>query len=60
MPMKILTYNIRHGRGMDDKVDIERIASVLAVSEADLICLQEIDQGLPRSRSVHQTQWLAN
>lgn len=46
---RVVSYNIRHGRGMDDRVDLERIASVLRRLDADIIALQEVDDGVERS-----------
>ncbi len=40
----VMTFNIRHGRGLDQKVSIERIAEVLQQSGADIIALQEVDR----------------
>jgi endonuclease/exonuclease/phosphatase family metal-dependent hydrolase len=59
MEFSALTYNIRHGRGTDDKVDIKRIADVIAKSGADIICLQEVDRSLPRSGFTSQAEFLA-
>ena len=54
-----MTYNIRHGRGVDDKVDLGRIADVLAEAEPDVITLQEVDAGRLRSGAVDQADVLA-
>lgn len=51
---RVVTYNIRHGRGMDDRVDIERTAEVLRRLDADVIALQEVDEGVERSGRVDQ------
>lgn len=60
MPLiKVLSYNIRHGQGLDGKIDLPRIASVLSAWDADFICLQEVDVNRPRSFSVHQPEYLA-
>jgi endonuclease/exonuclease/phosphatase family metal-dependent hydrolase len=40
--MRIATYNIHKGRGMDGRTSIKRIANVLAGLNADIIALQEI------------------
>jgi endonuclease/exonuclease/phosphatase family metal-dependent hydrolase len=40
--MRIATYNIHKGRGMDGRTSIKRIANVLAELDADIIALQEI------------------
>lgn len=41
--VSIMSYNIAHGRGMDGKVDLERIARVIESAGADIIALQEVD-----------------
>lgn len=43
LQMKVMTYNIRHGEGMDGKLDLERIAEQIRQSNADIIGLQEVD-----------------
>src|SRR5215470_1748235 len=40
--MRIVTYNIHKGRGMDGRTSIKRIANVLSGLDADIIALQEI------------------
>lgn len=57
--LTIMSYNIRHGRGLDDRVDLERIAGVIARSGADLVGIQEADDHWSE-RSFHedQTRWL--
>lgn len=41
--MRLLTWNIQWGRGMDGRVDLCRMASVIrGHGEFDLICLQEV------------------
>jgi endonuclease/exonuclease/phosphatase family metal-dependent hydrolase len=54
-----MTYNIRNGRGRDGRVDLDRIADVIASFEPDIVALQEVDAHKPRSGSVDQTQHLA-
>ncbi|WP_213423482.1 endonuclease/exonuclease/phosphatase family protein [Bhargavaea massiliensis] len=41
--VRIMSYNIAHGQGMDGKVDLERIADVIRSSGADIVALQEVD-----------------
>ncbi len=41
--LRILSYNVRNGRGMDDKHDLERIAKVINAVGADVVALQELD-----------------
>ena len=60
MEIRILSFNIRHGRGMDDLVDLGRILEVISGSGAEIICLQEVDRALPRSEFVYQSEHLAS
>jgi len=55
-----LTWNIRHGLGNDDRVDLDRIARVIADSGASLIGLQEVDRGGARSGRIDQAASLAH
>lgn len=56
--MKLLTWNIQWGRGIDLDVDIARIArEARAIADFDLLCLQEVAvnfAALPGSRGEHQ------
>lgn len=58
-PIRILTYNIHHGEGVDGKLDLQRIARVIDESEADLVALQEVDVKTRRSGGVDQAAELA-
>ncbi|MFW5437350.1 endonuclease/exonuclease/phosphatase family protein [Paenibacillus apiarius] len=61
MEIKILTFNMHHGKGMDGKLDLGRIAHVIEDSEADLVGLNELDRCFSqRSRYIDQLDWLAN
>jgi endonuclease/exonuclease/phosphatase family metal-dependent hydrolase len=44
-----MTYNIRHGEGMDGRVDLERIAEIIRREGADIVALQEVDRGVART-----------
>lgn len=57
--LKIMSYNIRHGEGMDNIQDLSRVADIIIAHEPDLIGLQEIDNYCQRSDSISQTQYLA-
>jgi endonuclease/exonuclease/phosphatase family metal-dependent hydrolase len=46
---RLMTYNIRHGEGMDGRIDLERIAEVIRREGADVVALQEVDRGVTRS-----------
>ena len=55
--MKLITYNIQFGRGLDGKYDLDRIA--YTVESADVIALQEVERYFPRSGQVDQVKELA-
>ena len=57
--MRVATYNIKHGRGIDGTIDLERTAATLATLDADIIALQEVDEQARRSGGVDQAAWLA-
>ncbi len=57
--LRMLSYNIRHGRGMDDRIDLERIAAVIRSVSPDLVALQEVDRKVMRSGVVDQPAELA-
>lgn len=50
----VATFNVRHGRGLDDRVDLKRTASAIRRTGAQLLCLQELDRFHPRSGAVDQ------
>lgn len=56
--MKLLSWNIQWGRGLDGRVDLARILGVIRqLGDFDLICLQEVAvnfPGLPGSRGEDQ------
>ena len=47
--LRVMTWNIHHGRGMDGKVDLERIARVIRDANPDVVALQEVDRGTRRT-----------
>lgn len=58
--IKVLTFNIHHGRGMDGKLNLNRIAEVIKEDDADLIGLNEVDRCFSRrSGYVDQLSWLS-
>ena len=58
--LTVVTYNIKHGRGMDNVVDLKRTTAVLALLDADIIGLQEVDRLVDRSEDVDQPEFLGN
>ena len=57
--IRVATYNIKHGRGMDGVLDLERTLATLRLLNADIIALQEVDDQARRSGGVDQASWLA-
>ncbi|MEO1526393.1 MAG: endonuclease/exonuclease/phosphatase family protein [Planctomycetota bacterium] len=52
--LRVLTYNIHHGRAMDGKFDYERLAATIAKLKPDVVALQEVDNKTGRSSGVDQ------
>ncbi len=57
--IRVMSYNIHHGRGSDDKVDLDRIAKLINDWNPDLVALQEVDNATSRSNFMNQTDTLA-
>jgi len=59
--MRLLSYNIHKGvGGSDRRYRLERILDVIAAEEADLVCLQEVDYNVHRSRYHDQPAMIAD
>jgi endonuclease/exonuclease/phosphatase family metal-dependent hydrolase len=43
-PVRVMSYNIHHGQGVDGRLDLERIAQEIRDSDADVVGLQEVDR----------------
>lgn len=56
--LRIVSYNIKHGRGNDEVVDLDRTAAVLRALAPDIVGLQEVDNGAERSGGVAQAEHL--
>ena len=58
--MRLLTYNIHKGIGGRDRLyRLPRIIEVIENEDPDLLCLQEVDRGVPRSRLHDQPKLLS-
>ena len=53
--IRVLTYNIHHGEGVDDVVDLERVAAVINSVSPDLVSLQQVERNTERTGGVDQT-----
>lgn len=57
--LRVLSYNIHHGRGTDGAIDLRRQAAVIRSADADLVALQEVDERTTRSARVDEAAELA-
>src|SRR5262245_18009288 len=58
-PLRILTFNIRHGEGTDGVFKLARVADVINAQAPDLVALQEVDRGTRRVEGADQPAELA-
>ncbi|MFN3930596.1 MAG: endonuclease/exonuclease/phosphatase family protein [Brevundimonas sp.] len=56
---RLLTYNVHRCVGVDRRLDVDRIAGVIAEYEPDIVCLQELDVGRARTGMVDQASAIA-
>lgn len=56
---RLLTYNVHRCVGVDRRLDVGRIAAVIADCEPDIVCLQELDVGRARTGRVDQADAIA-
>jgi endonuclease/exonuclease/phosphatase family metal-dependent hydrolase len=50
--IRVMTFNIHHGEGLDGAVDIKRIAQLILDAKADVVALQAVDRGVERSKKI--------
>jgi endonuclease/exonuclease/phosphatase family metal-dependent hydrolase len=56
---RIMTYNVHRCVGVDRRLDVDRVAAVIAEYEPDVVCLQELDVGRARTKGVDQAHAIA-
>lgn len=54
----VMSYNIRHGQGMDGQVDLIRTAATISKHNPDIVGLQEVDMECQRSGNTNQPKQL--
>jgi endonuclease/exonuclease/phosphatase family metal-dependent hydrolase len=59
MWLRLLTYNIHKAIGIDGEFAPERIVEILRYYDADIVLLQEVDRGAPRSSHLDLASQLA-
>jgi endonuclease/exonuclease/phosphatase family metal-dependent hydrolase len=52
--IRVLSYNIHHGEGVDGKLDLNRIAQVILSVSPDVVAVQEVDRKTVRTNRVDQ------
>jgi endonuclease/exonuclease/phosphatase family metal-dependent hydrolase len=57
--IRVMTFNIHVGVGMDKKLDLQRIADVINRERPDLVGLQEVDRGVTRTEGKDEIAELA-
>jgi endonuclease/exonuclease/phosphatase family metal-dependent hydrolase len=60
MHLRVLTYNIHRAIGLDRRFRPERIVRILESYQADIVLLQEVDEGVPRSREMDLAREIAD
>jgi endonuclease/exonuclease/phosphatase family metal-dependent hydrolase len=58
LSIRVMTYNIHHGVGLDEVLNLGRIAADILRSGADIVALQEVDRFNVRSGFQDQVRWL--
>ena len=57
--IRILTYNVHRCVGTDRRLDVGRVADVIAAQSPDIVALQEVDVGRARTDRVDQAHAIA-
>jgi len=56
--LRVVTYNVSLGFGADGRPNLEGVGAVLAAVRPDVVGLQEVPRGGPRSGGIDQLGWL--
>ncbi len=59
MRLRLLTWNIHRAIGVDRRFRLDRIVEVIAHHEPQIVLLQEVDDGAPRSKELDLARELA-
>jgi endonuclease/exonuclease/phosphatase family metal-dependent hydrolase len=57
--LRVITYNIHRAIGVDRRFRPERVVRILRHYDPDVVLLQEVDEGAPRSRELNLAKELA-
>ena len=50
--LRIMSYNIRNAKGMDNKIDYSRIAQIISTVNPEIVSVQELDSATARSGNI--------
>jgi endonuclease/exonuclease/phosphatase family metal-dependent hydrolase len=56
--LRVLTYNIHHGEGVDGKLDCQRLANIVTRVNPDIVALQEVDRKTSRVSGIDEAALL--
>lgn len=59
MKLRLLTYNIHRAIGLDRRFKPQRIEEIIRDHDPDIVLLQEVDEGVPRSRELAMAKEIA-
>ena len=59
MKIRLLTYNIHRAIGLDRRFKPDRIEQIIQAYDPDIVLLQEVDEGVPRSRELAMAKEIA-
>jgi endonuclease/exonuclease/phosphatase family metal-dependent hydrolase len=57
--IRVVTYNIHRAIGLDRRFRLDRIVNILGDHDGDIVLLQEVDEGVPRSGRMNLAKALA-
>lgn len=61
MPLRVASFNIHHGVGLDGRLDLGRTAAAIRATGAAIVGLQEVDRHMSgRSGWIDQAAWLGD
>jgi endonuclease/exonuclease/phosphatase family metal-dependent hydrolase len=59
-PVRVMSYNLHQGFGLDGRLDLESVAEVIEAEGADVVALQEVSRGWVVDGSVDMLTWLSD
>lgn len=60
MEIRVMTFNIHHGVGMDGQLNLKRIADVITAAKPDIVGLNEVDRFHRRSDHIDEASYLGD